>query len=193
MSVSKWIVAGLLTFVGVGAYAPRAVSLDVDVLSRGRGPGPLRLLVRVAGAGEQSGRAALAEDGRLSRRCRPRCRSWPSRPAARRHAACPRCCRAAGPPVRDVRNYTLTGACGIPADARAISLNATITNPTGPGFGPGPRRGDAWLSTLHFLAMETVANAAIVPLSSDGSVSVVLAYGSDVILDTTAIIRRSGS
>lgn len=36
----------------------------------------------------------------------------------------------------DVRNYILAGVCGIPAEARAVSLNFTVTGPgqTDPGF-----------------------------------------------------------
>ena len=49
------------------------------------------------------------------------------------------------------------------------------------------------VSTLNFLAGETVANAAIVPLSSDGSVSVVFGVsGGDVILDTTGYYSPLG-
>ena len=36
-------------------------------------------------------------------------------------------------PSATVRNYTLAGACGIPVGAKAISLNATVTNPTPAG------------------------------------------------------------
>ena len=49
------------------------------------------------------------------------------------------------------------------------------------------------VSTLNFLAGETVANAAIVPLSSDGSVSVVFGVsGGDVILDTNGYYSPLG-
>ena len=79
-------------------------------------------------------------------------------------------------PSATVRSYTLAGACGIPAGAKAISLSATVTNPTTAGFlvlwdkgGPVPG-----VSTLNFLAGQTVADAAIVPLSVDGSISVAL-------------------
>src|SRR5450759_2379699 len=37
-------------------------------------------------------------------------------------------------PAATVRNYTLTGVGNIPADAQAISLNATVVNPVGSGF-----------------------------------------------------------
>ena len=36
-------------------------------------------------------------------------------------------------PAGTVRSYTLVGVCNLPANAQAISLNATVTNPTGPG------------------------------------------------------------
>ena len=44
---------------------------------------------------------------------------------------------AYGPPALtqgSPRNFTLTGRCGIPASAAAVSLNVTVTNTQGPGF-----------------------------------------------------------
>ena len=93
------------------------------------------------------------------------------------------------------RTYTLVGACGIPADAQAISLNATVTNPTGPGFLVLWPKGSALppVSTLNFVAGQTVANAAVVPMSADGSVSVALGVsGGDVILDTNGYYSPLG-
>ncbi len=98
-------------------------------------------------------------------------------------------------PAAIVRSYTLVGACNVPANAQAISLNATVTNPTGPGFlvlwakgGPIPH-----VSTLNYIAGQTVANAAVVPLSSDGSISLVLGVsGGDVILDTNGYYSSLG-
>ena len=98
-------------------------------------------------------------------------------------------------PSATERSYTLSGACGIPADAQAISLNATITNPTGPGFLVLWAKGGALppVSTLNFLGGQTVANAAAVPLSADGGVSVVLGVsGGDVILDTNGYYSPLG-
>ena len=93
------------------------------------------------------------------------------------------------------RTYTFAGACGIPADAQAISLNATVTNPTGPGFLVLWPKGSALppVSTLNFVAGQTVANAAVVPLSVDGSISIALGVsGGDVILDTNGYYSPLG-
>lgn len=90
-------------------------------------------------------------------------------------------------PPATVRSYTLTGVCNVPPTAQAISLNATVTDPTGPGFLVLWSKDDALppVSTLNFVAGQTVANAAVVPLSADGSISMALGVsGADVILDT---------
>ena len=71
------------------------------------------------------------------------------------------------------RVFTVVGQCGIPAGAKAISSNVTITQPTAPGhvilFPGGIVPG---VSNLNFRAGQTRANNAIVPLSATGSVSV---------------------
>jgi hypothetical protein len=98
-------------------------------------------------------------------------------------------------PPATTRNYTIAGACGIPADAKAVSLNATVTNTGGPGFLVLWPKGAAVppVSTLNFLAGETIANAAVVPLSADGSLSVALGVsGADVILDVNGYYSPLG-
>jgi len=77
------------------------------------------------------------------------------------------------------------GKCGIPTTARALSLNVTVTQPSGGGhltLYPAnlPLPGT---STLNYGAGQTRANNAIVPLASDGSgglraVAVVVGAGS---------------
>jgi hypothetical protein len=64
----------------------------------------------------------------------------------------------------------LAGACGIPVQARTVSVNVTVTQPTGDGhlqFYPdqGPPPGT---STINFRAGETRANNAILLLDSAG-------------------------
>jgi glucose/arabinose dehydrogenase len=69
------------------------------------------------------------------------------------------------------RLFTLVGgACGVPATARGLALNVTVTGPTGmghltlsPGNLPAPST-----STLNFIAGRTRANNAVVALSTDG-------------------------
>jgi hypothetical protein len=84
---------------------------------------------------------------------------------------------AAGPyggpaiPAAGERVVTATGRCGIPASAKAVSLNATAATPSAagnlrffPGDGTAPNA-----STLNFAPGQTRANNAIVMLASSGS------------------------
>jgi hypothetical protein len=98
-------------------------------------------------------------------------------------------------PAATVRTYTLVGQCNIPADAKAISLNATAVNPVGPGFLTIWAQGAALptVSTLNFVANTVVANAAVVPLSGTGAISVVFGVsGGDLILDTNGYYSPLG-
>ncbi len=90
-------------------------------------------------------------------------------------------------PPATVRSYTLAGVCNVPADAKAISLNATVVHPTGPGFLTLYPEGGAFppVSTLNYLGNDVIVNAAVVPLSATGGISMALGVsGGDVILDT---------
>ncbi|HQQ77433.1 MAG TPA: tail fiber domain-containing protein [Thermoanaerobaculia bacterium] len=89
-------------------------------------------------------------------------------------------------PAATVRSYTVTGVCGIPANAQALSLNATVVLPTGPGFLVLYPQGGTFppVSTLNFLGNDVIVNAAVVPISGAGGISMALGVsGSDVILD----------
>lgn len=86
------------------------------------------------------------------------------------------------------RSYPLGGRCGIPSTAGAVSLNITVTNTLGPGFilihpqgGSQPQ-----VSTLNFVASQTVANAAVVPVGGAGAGITIVAgvSGTDLIIDT---------
>ena len=83
----------------------------------------------------------------------------------------------------------LSGPCGIPATARAYSLNITILplgtpqNAVGylavwPSGSPQPT-----VSTLNSLTAGTIANAAIVPVGTNGSVDVFVSNTTHVIID----------
>lgn len=68
------------------------------------------------------------------------------------------------------RAFALAGSCGIPAAAKALSLNVTVTQPTGagnlrlfPAGSPVPLA-----STINWVAGQTRANNAIAPLSATG-------------------------
>jgi hypothetical protein len=95
-----------------------------------------------------------------------------------------------GPPALAAatpRSFSLTDQCGIPFGAAAVSLNVTVTNTQGPGFlvlypqgSPRPV-----VSTLNYVAGQTVANAAVVALGPLDGLSVVAGVsGTDLIIDT---------
>lgn len=84
----------------------------------------------------------------------------------------------------DVRNWTISGVCGIPSGVEAVSVNFTAVGPAAAGFLVAWPMGGAPppVSTLNFNAGETVANAAIVPLGS-GAMTVNVSAATHVILD----------
>jgi hypothetical protein len=94
------------------------------------------------------------------------------------------------------RDFTLSGQCGIPSGSGAVSLNVTVTNTKGAGFIKiYPQGGSApVVSTLNYIAGQTIANAAVVPLGSGGGVSVVAGVsGTDLIVDTNGYYASSAS
>jgi endosialidase-like protein len=98
------------------------------------------------------------------------------------------------------RDFPLQGQCGIPATAVAVSLNVTATNTLGPGFLLLHPQGGAQplVSTLNYLAGETVANAALVPLGPGGLTVVAGVSGTDLVLDvngyfTDSLVHGAGS
>src|SRR5262245_15851570 len=97
------------------------------------------------------------------------------------------------------RDFPLQGQCGIPATATAVSLNVTATNTQGPGFLLLYPQGGAQplVSTLNYVAGETVANAALLPLGAGGLTVVAGVAGTDLILDvngyfTDLLVRHIG-
>ena len=84
-----------------------------------------------------------------------------------------------------VTRVQVTGRGGVPADARAVLANVTVTGPSGPGFLT------AWncsatrpvVSTLNFSVNATVANAATIPLESAGGLCVFSNVDADLIVD----------
>jgi len=90
------------------------------------------------------------------------------------------------------RNFDLNNdpkCTGLPGDGliQAYSLNITVTNTQGPGFILIYPQGGSQppVSTLNYLAGETVANAAIVPAGgAQGGVTVIAGVsGTDLIID----------
>ena len=71
------------------------------------------------------------------------------------------------------RVFTIAGQCSVPATAKSVSVNVTVTQPTAPGhliLFPGGTPPS--VSTINFRTGQTRANNAIVPLSATGTVSV---------------------
>jgi Divergent InlB B-repeat domain/Interleukin-like EMT inducer len=69
------------------------------------------------------------------------------------------------------RTFQLTGFCGLPSTATAVSTNLTVVGPTGGGYVvlfPGNANVPV-TSTINFNATQTRANKAIVGLAADGS------------------------
>jgi hypothetical protein len=72
-------------------------------------------------------------------------------------------------------DFTITGgACGVPASAKAVSLNVTVTDPTAqgnlrlfPSGAPAPA-----VSALNYVVGVTRANNAVAPLSASGKMGV---------------------
>jgi Glycoside hydrolase family 44 len=73
---------------------------------------------------------------------------------------------AAGTP----RSFDLAGQCGIPATARAVSVNVTVVSPSAAGYVVAYAGGGTApvASLVNFASGQTRANNAIVPVSQDG-------------------------
>ncbi|MFJ6784795.1 hypothetical protein [Streptomyces yangpuensis] len=68
----------------------------------------------------------------------------------------------------------ITGTRGVPAGARAVALNVTVTNPRAAGHLTVFPSGQAAPNTsnLNFTGGQTIANAVIVPVGADGKINV---------------------
>jgi hypothetical protein len=89
----------------------------------------------------------------------------------------------------------VAGVGGVPADAKAVSLNLTVTNPRTPGFltaypcdEPRPVA-----SNVNFTSDKTVAGAAIVPVAADGTVCVFTSAATHLIVDVMGSFSGIGS
>ena len=105
-----------------------------------------------------------------------------------------------GPPQLSAgvpRVFTLAGQCGIPdQDVQAVSLNITVVGPAGLGYVLLYPEGGAQpnVSTLNFTAGQTVANAAIVPLSALGGITVAAALSNtQLLIDTNGYYAAAGA
>ncbi len=86
------------------------------------------------------------------------------------------------------------GACGIPALAAAYSLNVTAVPDQALGWLAAWATGSPqpWVSTLNSWNGRVVANEAIVPAGSNGSISVYVTDPTDVILDIDGYFGQPG-
>lgn len=81
-----------------------------------------------------------------------------------------------------VRDFDLTGTCGVPSTARAVSVNVTVTGSTGAGYVRFAPSCDLPLSSIiSFNAGQTRANNALLQIGTDG------------ILTAGAAVTSSGS
>jgi hypothetical protein len=101
-------------------------------------------------------------------------------------------------PASTPRNFALLGGpcSGLPAGVSAYSLNITVDRTLGPGFiSIYPQGGAAPLvSTLNYVANQTIANAAIVPAGTGGGITAVAGVsGTDLIIDINGYFPTGSS
>ena len=76
-----------------------------------------------------------------------------------------------GPPLAagqgNARSFSVPTFCGVPAAAQAVAINVAVINPQQSGdlrIYPSPTPPSPLVSTLNFVAGDTIANGAIVPI-----------------------------
>ncbi len=93
-----------------------------------------------------------------------------------------------------VSRIQVTGQGNVPADAKAVLANVTVTNPAGSGFltmwncSARPE-----VSTVNFSIGETVANTATIPLDSSGGLCAFSTVSSDIVVDVGGYYSASAS
>ena len=91
----------------------------------------------------------------------------------------------------------MAGICGIPAEADAVAVNVTVTQPTAAGHLTIYQAGVPLplASTINYRALQTRANNAIVPLGANDSIAVSSGQPSGTthfILDVVGYFRFTG-
>jgi hypothetical protein len=85
------------------------------------------------------------------------------------------------------RVFPVAGNCGIPLSAQVVSANVTVTNTSGNGFislwPEGAPQPSPLVSSLNYLAGQTIANAVTAPLGTNGGITVYAKVGLDLIID----------
>jgi hypothetical protein len=105
--------------------------------------------------------------------------------------------RSSSGPVGGGRSVTfqVAGAKGVPADASAVVVNLTVTEPTSFGFITAYATGRAKPNTsnLNYGARQTVPNLAIVPVGAGGQITLVNTSAGSVqlIADVSAYFRAA--
>ena len=101
--------------------------------------------------------------------------------------------------AREQRDFAIpSSSCGLPAAAKAYSLNVTVVpDPSVHYLGylttwPAGQ-GQPLVSTLNSWTGKVVANAALVPAGTGGAISVFVTDRTDVILDTNGYFAAPGS
>lgn len=83
-----------------------------------------------------------------------------------------------------VLTIQVAGVRGVPADAKAVSVNVTVTGAAGSGYLTAWPCGERPLaSTANFTAGESVSNAAQLPLSADGRLCIFTQTAAHVVVD----------
>ena len=84
-----------------------------------------------------------------------------------------------------VTELPVAGRAGVPANASAVVLNVTVTEPDGPGFMTvypcGSERPNA--SNLNFVAGQTIPNAVISKVGVDGKICLFVSNATHVLVD----------
>jgi hypothetical protein len=81
------------------------------------------------------------------------------------------------------RVFVVTGVCGVPASAKAVSVNLAVTQPTAGGylsFMPGDLSGPPTTSAISYASGQTRANNFVARLALDGSGSLKVFSASNV-------------
>jgi hypothetical protein len=88
-----------------------------------------------------------------------------------------------------------SSSCGIPSNALAYSLNATVVPSAGLGYLTMWPTGQAQplVSTLNSLDGRIKANAAIVPAGTGGAISAYVTHSTDLVLDINGYFVEPGS
>jgi hypothetical protein len=85
------------------------------------------------------------------------------------------------------RVFPVAGNCGIPSTAQAVTGTLTVTQPEGGGWvavwPDGSPMPSPLVSSINYAAGQTLANALIAPLGSDGGITLYSKVGTHVVVD----------